>query len=173
MKKNLNQTTATNTARFFEPVLKILKIFSIKNNKDRAMIDQYFPIVDPIVTPISNRVIIQLKNPLKQSAKGKLFLTVKDETAQLWNEQVARVIAIGPSAFQFQRDGKVWPEGNCFKVGDFVLVPTHRADRWDIEDKSGGANKEAHFVMMRDFEIMALIHGNPLDVKNKSIGGIN
>jgi co-chaperonin GroES (HSP10) len=161
-------TNSLNKSRFYSPVSQKLTFFTApKTPKDRALLAQHFPVVDPIVTPLSNRIIVQLKSPLKKSMGG-LHMHHKDEIAQLWNEQVARVIAIGPSAFQFQRDGKAWPEGEGYDVGDFVLVPTHRADRWEAGEKES----VAYFVMLRDYEVMARIHGNPLAIDNKSIGGV-
>lgn len=159
------KTTKTNKARFFAPVHALIKTWQPKTPAEKKALEEAFPTIDPGRTPHSDRLIIQIRTPLVRTSGG-LTVTTQDGDAQLWNETVGRVIAIGPTAYHSQRDGTPWPEGDWCEVGDFVQIPVHRSDKWKVE-RNG---KTAHFVFLRSYETMGHIHGNPLYETNRSLG---
>lgn len=128
--------------------------------EENQKIAEAFPDIDCQHTPYGDRVIFQLRSP-QSKTKGGIILTEDSSDVQKWNEQVARVVSLGANSFHFQIDLTPWPEGPWFGLGDFVRVPMYGSERWEVE-KDG---QKAIFVIRRCHEVIAKIHGNPLEVK--------
>lgn len=128
---------------------------------DYASLDEAFPPVDPGTKPTGNRVLVQIRTPKKKSAGGIILIEEAQET-ELWNTQVAKVIAIGPTAFKNQDTLEPWPEGAWFNVGDYVRCPKWGGDRWQVPVPETKDN--ALFVIFPEDDINGIITGNPLDI---------
>ena len=116
----------------------------------------------PGVAPLGNRVLIQLKRLKNQTTSGILIVEETRETAK-WNNQVAKVVALGPMAFRNRETNTVWPEGRWVEVGDFVRVPRWNGDRIEVPVK--GSDEPVTFVIFNDYELIAKVIGDPLAQK--------
>ena len=63
--------------------------------KSNQSLNEAFPVVDPGVKPLGARVLIQLRRISKQSKGGIILVEETKDTAK-WNNQVAKVVAVGP-----------------------------------------------------------------------------
>ena len=124
-------------------------------------LDRAFPDVDPGVSPLGSRVLVQIRTP-KTVTVGGIILTADTKDTEKWNTQVAKVIAVGDLAFKKRDDMTPWPEGAWCKPGDFVRVGKYGGDRYEVEFKDGEA---AMFVIFNDTEIIARVTGDPLKMK--------
>lgn len=126
-------------------------------------IEAAFPAVDCQIKPLGNRVMVQIRAP-KSKTKGGIIL-VDDVGEDVYrNEQTAKVVKIGAGAFHFPSTGEPWSSGAWVKVGDYVRVPLHGGDNHWISRDSEGKEKIL-FKTFKDYELIGLIEGNPLDVK--------
>lgn len=124
---------------------------------EQKSIDEAFPLIDPGMVPSGNRIIVQMRSAKLKTAGG-IHLPDNTSTSQLYEEQIGRVVSIGSSAFHSQTTMNPWPEGEPFGVGDFVRIPKFGGDRqW--------TRGEALFQIVRDFDVIAVVLGNPLDIK--------
>lgn len=98
-------------------------------------LDEAFPEIDPGHEPLGSKVIVQVRIAKERTKNGIILPDEARETIQA-NTQVAKVVAIGPLAFQ-SKDGKPWPEGRWFEVGDYVRCPKYGGDRWEVPLKDG------------------------------------
>lgn len=123
-------------------------------------IETAFPAVVCPVTPLGNRILVQIRLPKTQTASG--LILGADTTEDIYrNEQTAKVLKIGNGAFTFPSSGEKWPSGAWFSEGAFVRVPLHGGDNHWIT-----VGKElVLFKTFKDYEIIGLIEGNPMDVK--------
>lgn len=124
-----------------------------------------FPEVVCPLKPFGNRILVQIRLP-KSKTKSGLIVT-SDTTDHLYrNEQTAKVISIGASSFKFLTTGEDWPSGEWFKEGDYVRVPLHGGDNhWVPFELPDGKTELVLFKTFKDFEVIGLIEGDPLDVK--------
>lgn len=128
---------------------------------EKQEIDEHFPMIHPCAVPLGNRVLIQIRAPREKI--GSIYVPGSMEEEQLYQEQIGKVVAIGPTCFHAASTGTPWPEGSWFTLGDFVRIPRFGGDKqWTREDKNG---RRALFVFFRDFDIIGKVIGNPLDVK--------
>lgn len=141
-------------------------------NKDSvdAELAAAFPDVDPGFEPLGSRIVVQIRSP-KETSK-LILLTDEAKEAELWNTQIAKVRAIGPVAFKNRTNLTTWPEGEWFKVGDYVRIPKWNQDKWIVEIEDGKPDamgrvgkKQVLFMMVNDLDILAKKIGNPLEVK--------
>lgn len=91
-------------------------------------VEEAFPDVDPRMAPVGDYVLVMIRVPKMRTAGG-ITLPSEDRRTEFDNTQVAKVVAIGPMAFRWQRDGEPWPEGPWCAVGDFVRIPKYQGDR--------------------------------------------
>lgn len=128
---------------------------------DYNSLSEAFPEVDPGVRPFGARVLVQIRTPKTRSAMG-IVLPEETRQTELWNTQVAKVLAIGPGAFRNRDTNEEWPEGAWCKVGAYVRIPKYNNDRWEVPtpDKS----EKAMFVLIRDLDILGEQYSNPLEV---------
>lgn len=124
-------------------------------------IEETFPPVDPGFIPNGNRVLVQLRS-LQEKTKGGLYISQQSQESALFEEQIGRVVAIGRSAFYNQTNMQPWPEGRWFDVGDFVRVPKFGGDKTWTSSPDG---KKTLFAVFRDFDIVGVVTGNPLEIK--------
>jgi len=122
-------------------------------------LDEAFPPLDPGVLPFGARLLVQVRTP-KQESEGGIVLVEETRDTELWNTQVAKVIALGSVAFCNRDTIARWPEGQWCKVGDYVRVPKYGGDRWQVT-KDG---KTAMFVIVRDLDVVGAIVGDPLEI---------
>lgn len=125
-------------------------------------LEEAFPIVDPEVQPLGGRVLVQLRRTAKKTKSG---LFIVEETAQTvkWNQQVAKVVALGPLAFRNRETLEQWKEGAWVKEGDFVRVPRWNGDRIEVRVKD--SEDPVVFVVFNDHELICKVNGDPLQQK--------
>jgi co-chaperonin GroES (HSP10) len=129
---------------------------------DYKSLAEAFPEVDPRVNPFGDKVLLQIRTPKKMSAGGILLVEETQET-ELWNTQVAKVIAIGPTAFKNSDTLEPWPEGAWCKPGMFVRCPKYGGDRWQMPIP-GRPGEFALFVQFKELDLSGEVTGNPLDI---------
>lgn len=132
------------------------------NVEMREDMDSAFPNVDPGIEPLGARVVVQLRRTSKKTKSGLVLVEETRDTVK-WNNQVAKVVKVGPLAFRNRETRELWPEGAWLKEGDFVKVPRWNGDRTEIPVKD--SDEPITFVVFNDHEMIARITGNPLDVK--------
>ena len=114
-----------------------------------------FPIVDPGVEIVGDRVLVQLRRE-KTTSKGGIILV--DETKQTlrFNETVAKVIQLGPLAYKNLDDElSDWKEGPWCKVGDLVRTIKYGGDRFVVQPDDEGA--PVVFITIQAREIISKI----------------
>lgn len=125
-------------------------------------LEEAFPPCDPGVAPFGSRVMVQIRTPKKQTAGG-IILPGDIRETELYNTQVAKVIAVGPLAFKNRNSMESWPEGSWCGPGDFVRVPRYGGDRWTVKTANG--DDEAIIVIFNDLDIVGQVTGDPMAVK--------
>ena len=130
-----------------------------------AKLQEAFPAVDPGAVPVGGRILVQWRQTKKTVTSSGIVLVEETKETEKWNNQVARVIAIGPLAFKKRDTLEPWPEGNWIEVGDYVRMPKWGGDRWEVPfgDKEDG--ESALFSIFNDHEVIAKVTGDPLQVK--------
>lgn len=123
--------------------------------------EQAFPPADPGVRPFGSRVLVQIRTPKTRTASGIIIDNGSRETER-WNTQVARVISVGPLAFQNRNTMQPWPEGAWCRAGDYVRVPKYGGDRWEVPLEDG---ESALFVIFNDLDIIGQVTGDPLAMR--------
>ncbi len=121
-----------------------------------------FPTANPKVIPTGARVLCQLISS-KPSSKGGIILVEETRETELWNNQVARVLALGPLAFCNRETGQPWREGIWCEPGDFVIIPRWGGQRRTVTNKDTG--DKVYFVTCNDHEIIERVYGSPLDME--------
>lgn len=147
-------------------MLPHLRDFATSQNTDwreDKKVLEYFPHVDPKVFPLGARVLCQLVTTKTVSAGGIMLVPETKETEQ-WNNQVARVLAVGPLAFCNRETGKPWSEGMWAEPGDFVIIPRWGGQRRTVHHK-GKKEDPVYFVTVNDHEIIEKVYGNPLELE--------
>lgn len=120
-----------------------------------------FPKVDPGVRPFGSRVLLQIRRA-KTKTKGGIILAGETRDTEMWNTQVAKVIAMGPLAFHNRNTMEPWPEGAWVNLGDYVRAPKYGGDRWSVHIADG---EEILFVIFNDLDLLGKITGDPLAMK--------
>ncbi len=120
-----------------------------------------FPKVDPGVKPFGSRVLLQIRRA-KTKTKGGIILAGETRDTEMWNTQVAKVIAMGPLAFHNRNTMEPWPEGAGVNLGDYVRAPKYGGDRWSVHIADG---EEILFVIFNDLDLLGKITGDPLAMK--------
>lgn len=112
---------------------------------------QAFPPCDPDLRPFGHTVLVQMRTPRTYS-KGGILIPEESRETDMWNTQVAKVIAFGPVAFHNRETLQPWPEGAWAKVGMYVRVPKYGGDRWWV-DVPKTANGKALFCLFNDLDL--------------------
>jgi len=128
--------------------------YNKKDDPDTRSELECFPIVDPGVDILGDRVLVQLRRE-KTASKGGIILV--DETKQTlrFNETVAKVIGIGPLAYKSPDTLEPWPEGPWCQVGDLVRTIKYGGDRFVVNPDDGGA--PVVFITLQAREIISKI----------------
>jgi len=113
-----------------------------------------FPIVEPGIEVLGDRVLVQLRRE-KTTSKGGIILV--DETTQTikFNETVAKVIQIGPLAYKNLNDLTPWIEGPWCQVGDLVRTIKYGGDRYVVDAGDEGA--PVVFITLQAREIISKV----------------
>ena len=132
---------------------------------NEAALREAFPAVDPGAVPVGGRVLVQFRAAKKTVTSSGIVLVEETKDTEKWNNQVAKVIAIGPLAFKKRDSLEPWPEGNWIEVGDFVRMPKWGGDRWEVPYGDPTAGETALFSVFNDHEVIAKVTSDPLKVK--------
>lgn len=138
-------------------------MLKLKNSEEKD-IELAFPAVVCPIKPLGNRILVQIRLPKTKTKSG--FIITSDTQEDVYrNEQTAKVLKIGAGAFHFPTTGESWKTGAWVKEGDFVRVPLHGGDNHWISYGEGEQQDKILFKTFKDYELIGLIEGNPLDVK--------
>jgi len=132
---------------------------------NEAALQEAFPAVDPGAIPVGGRVLVQWRQTRKTVTSSGIVLVEETKETEKWNNQVAKVIAVGPLAFKKRDTLEPWPEGNWVEVGDYVRMPKWGGDRWEVPFGDKDKGETALFSIFNDNEVIAKVTGNPLNVK--------
>lgn len=125
-------------------------------------LEEAFPECDPGVIPFGSRVLVQVRTPKAKTAGG-IILTRDVQETELWNTQVAKILAVGDLAFKNRNTMEPWPEGSWCQPGDFVRVPRYGGDKWTVKTANG--EDEAVVVIFNDLDLVGKVTGDPLGIK--------
>lgn len=98
-------------------------------------------------------------------SSGGIALTEDTQDFEQGQTSIGKVISMGPLAFRDRDTMEPWPEGVWASIGDFIRVPRHGGDKWDIKF-GDGVDDYARFSIIRDREVIALITADPLSFKD-------
>ena len=126
----------------------------VKDEPDLRTEAECFPVVDPSVEVLGDRVLVQLRRE-KTTSKGGIFLV--DETRQTlrFNETVAKVSQIGPLAYKSPDTLEPWIEGPWCKEGDLVRTIKYGGDRFIVNPDDEGA--PVVFITIQAREVISRI----------------
>ena len=130
-----------------------------------AALQEAFPAVDAGAVPVGGRVLVQWRQAKKTVTSSGIVLVEETKETEKWNNQVAKVISIGPLAFKKRDSLEPWPEGNWIEVGDYVRMPKWGGDRWEVVYGDKALGEIALFSIFNDHEVIAKVTGDPLEVK--------
>ena len=125
-------------------------------------LEDAFPDVDPGIEPLGGRVLVQLRRTAKKTKSGIVLVEETKDTVR-WNNQVAKVVALGALAFRNRQNMEPWAEGQWVQVGDYIRVPRWNGDRIEVPVKD--SEEPVTFVVFNDHELISKIKGDPLAVK--------
>jgi co-chaperonin GroES (HSP10) len=123
--------------------------------------EEAFPEVDPGVQPLGGRVLVQMRRSVKKTSSGIVLVSETNDTVK-WNQQTAKVVALGPLAYRNRETLAPWAEGAWIQKGDFVRVPRWNGDRIEVRVKD---SEPVVFVTFNDHEIIAKVTVDPLTQK--------
>jgi co-chaperonin GroES (HSP10) len=132
---------------------------------NEAALQEAFPAVDPGAMPVGGRILVQWRATRKTVTSSGIVLVEETKETEKWNNQVAKVIAIGPLAFKKRDTLEPWPEGNWIEVGDYVRMPKWGGDRWEVPYGDPSLGESALFSVFNDHEVIAKVTMDPLKVK--------
>lgn len=132
---------------------------------NEAALQEAFPAVDPGAKPVGGRVLVQWRQTKKTVTSSGIVLVEETKETEKWNNQVAKVISLGPLAFKKRDSLEPWPEGNWIEVGDYVRMPKWGGDRWEVPYGDPDLGETALFSVFNDHEVIAKVTGDPLKVK--------
>lgn len=129
--------------------------------RGKQTLEEAFPEVSALISPLGNQVLVQMRRPKLESAGG-IVLTEDSQDTDSSMIRVAKVLELGAIAYKNRDTFLPWPEGSWVKPGDFVRVPSYAGvDSWRI------FYTEKHsvmFALFNDYDMKGLIKGDPLQV---------
>ena len=132
---------------------------------DGRTLAEAFPEIPVGSIPLGPKVMVQYP-VTKTKSKGGIILTNESREYEKWNNQVAKVVALGDVAYKDRDTFEVWPEGPWVKVGDYVRVPKNGGDKYEL-DVPGREGEKVIFGTYNDREMISKITlENPLDMIN-------
>lgn len=132
---------------------------------NEAALQDAFPAVDPGAVPVGGRILVQWRQTIKKTTNSGIVLVEETKETEKWNNQVAKVIAMGPLAFKKRDTLEPWPEGSWVQVGDYVRLPKWGGDRWEVPFGDPNDGETALFSVFNDHEVIAKVTGDPLKVR--------
>lgn len=138
---------------------KALRAELPQSTLDYGSLADAFPDVKPGLVPFGDKVLVQIRTPMKHT-KGGIFIPEESRDAEQWNTQVAKVISLGPVAFHNRDTLEPWPEGAWVKPGMYIRCPKYGGDRWEVSVP--GSPDPSLFVVFRDIDLVGEIEGDPL-----------
>jgi co-chaperonin GroES (HSP10) len=132
---------------------------------NEAALREAFPEVDPGAVPVGGRILVQWRQVIKKTTSSGIVLVEETKETEKWNNQVAKVIAMGPLAFKKRDTLEPWPEGSWVQIGDFIRVPKWGGDRWEVPFGNPEDGETALFSVFNDHEVIAKVTGDPLKVR--------
>lgn len=132
---------------------------------NEAALQEAFPAVNPGAVPVGGRILVQWRATPKKVTSSGIVLVEETKETEKWNNQVAKVIAMGPLAFKKRDTLEPWPEGNWIEVGDYVRMPKWGGDRWEVPYGDSELGETALFSVFNDHEVIAKVTSDPLKVK--------
>lgn len=130
-----------------------------------AALQEAFPAVDPGAVPVGGRILVQWRQTRKTVTSSGIVLVEETKETEKWNNQVAKVISLGPLAFKKRDTLEPWPEGNWVNVGDYVRMPKWGGDRWEVPYGDVKLGETALFSIFNDHEVISKVTSDPLKVK--------
>ena len=123
-----------------------------------SKLEEAFPDVQPGVTPMGARVLVQLRT-VRETTKSGILLVEDTKQFNKGNTQIAKVIYLGPLAFRNRESGDLWREGVWAYSGDFVRIPKFGGDRFErlIPGQGPNGKETAIFAIFSDHELIAKI----------------
>lgn len=145
-------------------------VSSLQNSFDytglEAELAEAFPAIDPGIAPAGALVLVQLRAP-KRKTKSGLIMSIETKEIDKWNQQIGKVIAMGPLAFKNRDTLQPWAEGPWCQVGDFIRVIKWGGDRWEVPVP--GSEEPAMFVITKDLDVIGKVTGNVLDITARNL----
>ena len=132
---------------------------------NEAALQEAFPAVDPGAIPAGGRVLVQWRATAEKTTASGIVLVEETKETEKWNNQVAKVISMGPLAFKKRDSLEPWPEGNWIEIGDYVRMPKWGGDRWEVPYGDPTLGETALFSVFNDHEVIAKVTSDPLKVK--------
>jgi co-chaperonin GroES (HSP10) len=123
-------------------------------------LDWAYPNVDPGVSPLGGRVLVQLRRVKKTTDSG-IILHSETRDHEKYNTQTAKVVSVGPLAFKKRDTMEPWPEGVWASAGEYVRVPKYGGDRFEVNIPDE-PDEPAIFMLINDHELIAKISGDPM-----------
>lgn len=126
--------------------------------------EEAFPDIDYPHEPFGTRVLVQIMRTVERTASG-IFIPKEAQETEKVNQQIAKIVAMGPLAYRNRETKEAWPEGMWAQVGDIVRVPRWNGDRVDVEIRVGDmpTTEKVTFVTFADHEVVGKVRGNPLE----------
>ena len=119
---------------------------------DERSYDDAFPQVDCAVSPLGQRIIVQLRKA-KSKTKGGIIMVSETKATEKYNEVVAKVVKLGPLAYKNLMNLEPLPEGNWCEIGDLVRVIRYGGDRWSVQHEDDWV----HFIILNADEVICKI----------------
>lgn len=135
--------------------------FSNKIAFTYSSLDEAFPACDPGFRPYGSRVLVQVRSPKTKTAGG-IQLTEELKETELWNTQVAKVLAVGPVAFRNRTTLNPWPEGAWCKPGDYIRIPKYAGDKSIIKSATG---EDVLLIAFNDLDLLGEYTCDPTQIK--------
>lgn len=135
-----------------------------KNTSNEKLLE-LFPEFDCPIQPIDERVTVQVQSARTKTTTG-LYLPQDTQDAEKWNQQTAKVVALGERAFTHKNGLRLPDPKNVYAIGDFVRVPLYGGDKVEVKEFTDReASNTVLFVTYKWYEIIAQITGDPLSIK--------
>lgn len=142
----------------------IASVSALLGDRYTPDIERAFPDVQPNIFPCGNRILVQLRTPMKKS-RGGLLIPDESQDMDKARAQTALVRALGPVAFKNRVTLLDWPEGAWCAPGAFIRTPMYGGDRFEVPIPGREAADSALFVTFLDLDCLGLVLGDPLSVK--------
>jgi len=140
---------------------ELATVRSSRQARASQTMEEAFPVVDALIAPLGNMVLVQMRKP-KMKTAGGIHLPGESRDFDASMVRVAKVLELGPIAYRNRETKNPWPEGAWVEVGDYVRVPAHAgADSWRVFVSD---DEFVVFAFFNDYDMKGRIKGDPLAV---------